>query len=182
MKTLKTALAILAVLAVTAGIHVSAAADEKKAEGVLQVHVTIPPTPSPNAEYDVGDRFTAIMSDTFRGLGYDGDIEWIKNLDEPKPDWPLLRVNITHWERRPTGNLEVRFSATLEAAGKTHSLGSYFRHIARRDECARTVRNVRSRRPRSGRRAPQALRRSRRNRPDRRPAEELSLRFAGGEY
>lgn len=126
MKTLKTALAILAVLAVTAGIHVSAAADEKKAEGVLQVHVTIPPTPSPNAEYDVGDRFTAIMSDTFRGLGYDGDIEWIKNLDEPKPDWPLLRVNITHWERRPTGNLEVRFSATLEAAGKTHSLGSYF--------------------------------------------------------
>src|SRR5690606_20187923 len=77
MKTLKTALAILAVLAVTAGIHVSAAADEKKAEGVLQVHVTIPPTPSPNAEYDVGDRFTAIMSDTFRGLGYDGDIEWI---------------------------------------------------------------------------------------------------------
>lgn len=91
----------------------------------LQVRVTIPATPSPNAEFDVSERFTDLLMTVFRRSGYNGRITEVEPRDEPKPGSPVLSLNITDWEKNPVGNIDCRFSATLEAGGQERQLGSF---------------------------------------------------------
>jgi hypothetical protein len=103
------------------------AADESKpATGtVLQVRVEIPPTPRPNMEQRVGDRFVDEMADVFRNLGFEGKVERLDSLDKPKEGAPQLLIRLFDWERGPTGNIECRFAASLQVNGTKRDLGSF---------------------------------------------------------
>lgn len=101
------------------------AAEEGKVGTILQVHVDIPPTPQPTAERDVGERFVNAMADTFRQLGFAGKVRHVDDLDKKQDDAPVLRINLTDWSTDRVGNINCRFSATLETGGAKRELGVF---------------------------------------------------------
>ncbi len=93
--------------------------------GVIEVYVTIPATPSPTAEFNVGERFVDDMANAFRNWGFHGKVKRLERLDQPTSGAAVLRVNLTEWDRDATGNFTCRFSATLKADGQERNLGTY---------------------------------------------------------
>jgi hypothetical protein len=101
------------------------AADEQVPGATVLVHVTIPPTPSPSAESDVGDRFVDLVADTFRRAGFTGKVKRLDNLDKAPADATIVRVILHEWDRDRMGNTTCRFSATLETGSAKQELGSF---------------------------------------------------------
>lgn len=101
------------------------AAEPAKSVALLQVNVTIPPTPSPTAQDRVGETFVDEMADVFRNLGFAGKVERLDDLDKPKAGAPLLTINLTDWSKDHGGNVNCRFSASIESGGTKRSLGSF---------------------------------------------------------
>lgn len=101
------------------------AAEPEAPAGFIQMQVTIPATPSPTADRDVGERFVDAAADAFRGWGFRGKVEHLDELDEPESDGVVVRINLTEWQSDHTGNVVCRFAATLVAGGRDQSLGTF---------------------------------------------------------
>jgi hypothetical protein len=116
---------VLMALAFVLTFAAAPGADESEVRTVLQIHVTIPPTPSPTAERDVGERFVDALDDTFRQRGFTGKVVRIDDLDKLKEGEPVVRINLVDWSRDHAGNINCRFSAVLETGGTKKELGSF---------------------------------------------------------
>lgn len=101
------------------------AAEPEAPAGLIQMQVTIPATPSPTADRDVGERFVDAAADAFRGWGYRGKVQHLNDLDEPDPDGVVLRINLSEWQGDHTGNVVCRFAAMLVSGGREQSLGTF---------------------------------------------------------
>jgi hypothetical protein len=107
------------------GIFPMRSAEMGQNSAVLQVNVTIPPTPSATAESRIGDRFVDEMSDVFRDFGFTGKVERLDDLDKPRADMPVLMINLVDWSKDHVGNVNCRFSATLASGATKRALGSF---------------------------------------------------------
>jgi hypothetical protein len=126
VKPVFTAASVLGLVAVVALPRAIMLASETPAPAsLIQVRVTIPPTPSPTAESDAGVRFVSAMADAFRGWGFRGDIARLDDLEDAAANAIVLRVDLLEWERDHAGNFVCRFAAALEVNGNERNLGAF---------------------------------------------------------
>lgn len=84
----------------------------------LQLQINVPPTWRPFLDDRIADSLAGILTDTFKRRGFTGVIDFIPDAERaPKPNLPLLTLNLLTWRIDHVGNAECTLSAGLSAPG-----------------------------------------------------------------
>lgn len=109
------------------GLMAGCATTRVEDPSALRVHVNVPPSWNMLIEDRVSMAFADVVRDVFHRQGFDRPVEEARfaSLDELDRIPYLLTINLNEWRMTRIGNIECRFTASLQTPRGTRNLGVY---------------------------------------------------------